>query len=207
MDVGRRVDSKLDANELLLLGLLDRQEMHGYRLHEFLEHQLSFVSDLKRPTAYRLLEQLLRQRLVERSTEREGRRPERMVYRITPEGRTRFETLLREQLASAERVVYPGNVALLFSDRLSREERLDMLEKRLAGVQVQRDALVEVVDAHIPGTAPWLALEHDLAHLDAELAWLKAALDRLQSTVADPAASTVRCAGDSIADCRADAWK
>src|SRR4051812_13792108 len=124
----------MDANELLLLGLLDRQEMHGYRLHEFLEHRLQFVSDLKRPTAYRLLEQLHRQGLVERASEREGRRPERMIYRVTPAGRARFEDLLRLQLASASRTIYPGNAALLFADRVPPEERGSLLRKRLEGV-------------------------------------------------------------------------
>ncbi|HVC35730.1 MAG TPA: helix-turn-helix transcriptional regulator [Chloroflexota bacterium] len=170
----------MDANEVLLLGLLGQEEMHGYKLHEFLEHELNFVSDLKRPTAYRLLEQLLHRQLVERATEREGRRPERMVYRLTAAGQARFETLLREQLADAERVIHAGNVALLFSDRLPPDERRRLLARRRDGVAAQREVLLSIVEAHAPGSTVRLALQHDLAHLDVELGWLTRTIEGLK---------------------------
>ncbi|HEX5414252.1 MAG TPA: helix-turn-helix transcriptional regulator, partial [Chloroflexota bacterium] len=135
----------MDANELLLLGLLRREEMHGYKLHEFLEQKLGFVSDLKRPTAYRLLDRLLSRGFVERETDREGRRPERMVYRFTPAGEARFEKLLREQLADPARVIHSGNVALLFSDQLPPAERRALLIRRREGVADQRAGLAEIV--------------------------------------------------------------
>ncbi|MGH7861559.1 MAG: PadR family transcriptional regulator [Candidatus Dormibacteraceae bacterium] len=170
----------MDSNELLLLGLLDQQDMHGYKLHELLEHQLHFISDLKRSTAYRLLEDLLRRGLVERESEREGRRPERMVYHITPAGQARFQKLLREQLASAQPVFHSGNVALLFSDRIPRDERLALLDRRQAGVAEQRQVMASVVAAHSAGTAVRLTMEHDLAHLETEVAWLSSIITGLK---------------------------
>lgn len=169
-----------EANELLLLGLLEKEEMHGYRLHEFLENQLSFVSDLKRPTAYRLLEQLYRRGLVEREAERSGRRPERLVYQITPAGRSRFEKLLRAQLATAERVMHTGNIALLFSDRIPVDERRGLLRRRLASAREQRSIFAEIVNAHASGRTAHLALTHDLAHLDVEIAWLANLIEELK---------------------------
>lgn len=170
----------MESNELLLLGLLDQQDMHGYKLHELLEHQLHFVSDLKRPTAYRLLEYLLRRGMVEREPEREGRRPERMVYHITAAGRARFDKLLREQLARAEPVIHSGNVALLFSDRVPRDERLGLLERRRGGVEEHRGLMASIVAAHPEGTAVRLAMEHDLAHLETELSWLTSTIQHLK---------------------------
>ena len=170
----------MDANELLLLGLLRREGMHGYKLHEFLEHQLGFVSDLKRPTAYRLLDRLLQRGLVERETDREGRRPERMVYHLTAAGEARFEKLLREQLANPARVIHSGNVALLFSDQLPAAERRALLVRRRDGVATQRAGLAEIIDAHAPGSAVRLALEHDLAHLDVEMTWLTRTIETLK---------------------------
>lgn len=161
-----------NTSRLLLLGLLQGEEMHGYRLHEFLAHQLQFVSDLKRPTAYRLLDQMYQEGLVARETERAGRRPERFVYRPTEAGRATFADLLRVQLASAVRAVDPGNVALLFSDHLPVEERRLLLERRLAGARVQYDELAAIVAAHPVGGSARLALEHDLVHLETELTWL-----------------------------------
>lgn len=161
-----------DTHELLLLGLLDQQSMHGYRLTEFLEHRLETISNLTRPTAYRLLEKLYRQGLVERVAEREGHRPERMVYQIAPNGRLRLELLLREQLAATPTVYYEGNVALLFTDRLPIAERDALLARRRHSVAEQRERIAADASAHRLESSPRLVLEHDLAHLDAELTWL-----------------------------------
>ena len=161
-----------DVYELLLLGLLDQQRMHGYRLAEFLEHRLETVSDLSRPTAYRLLERLYHRGLVEGSAEREGNRPERLVYQITPAGRVRLESLLREQLAAASTVYDSGNVALLFADRLPLAERNALLARRRQSFAEQRERIAASASAHGPGTSPHLILEHSLAHLDTEIAWL-----------------------------------
>ena len=76
----------MDERELLLLGLLKREEMHGYRLSQFLEHQLGSVVPMKRSTAYFLLNKLSQQGLIREESDREGRRPERRVYRLTPDG-------------------------------------------------------------------------------------------------------------------------
>jgi DNA-binding PadR family transcriptional regulator len=160
-----------DRNELLLLGLLQRQAMHGYELYEFLEHRLHFMTDLKKPTAYRLLERLYVQGLVDRSVERAGRRPERLVYRLTHSGLERFESLLREQLASGQPALYPGNIPLLFSDHLPAAERRRLLDARASSLREHRAGIAAGVAAHTPGTTPRLVLEHDLALLDAELEW------------------------------------
>src|SRR5579884_3038659 len=173
----------MSANELLLLGLLEQQEMHGYRLHELLEHQLQFVTDLKRPTAYRMLEQMYRQGLVEREAERSGRRPERVVYHLTPAGRERFERLLRDQLASAERMYHAGNIALLFLDRIPVAERVELLKRRLRGVEEQRAVLASIAQAHSKGSSVRMALEHDLTHLDSEIAWLAKTIEQLKENV------------------------
>ena len=44
--------------QLLLLGLLRREDMHGYRLNEFIERDMAFCTDVKKPTAYYLLDKL-----------------------------------------------------------------------------------------------------------------------------------------------------
>ncbi len=171
----------MSTNELLLLGLLGRQQMHGYELHEMLERQLSFLSDLKRPTAYRLLETLHAQGLVEREVERHGRRPERRVYRLTAKGRARFEELLRAELAAPAYPVDPGNVALLFADQLPAEERAALLDRRRASLEARRDQLASLVARHSAGTSARLVLEHDLARAEAEIAWLSAAAAEIAS--------------------------
>lgn len=166
-----------DSNELLLLGLLDRQRMHGYELHEFLEKRLGFLSDLKKPTAYRLLDKLHGDGLVDRQSERSGNRPERRVYSLTEKGKALFESLLREQLALPDRVSYPSSVSLLFADRLDVVERRELLRKRKLAFEAHRDTLSRILEFHPEGSGARLVLDHDLRHIDAEIGWLNETLN------------------------------
>ncbi|MSP14574.1 MAG: hypothetical protein EXR62_16665 [Chloroflexi bacterium] len=175
----RPVKKLAKAHDLLLLGLLDQESMHGYRLHEFLEHRLSFVSDLKRPTAYHLLEKFFHQGLVEREVEREGKRPERTVYRITASGRKRFVRLLREQLAQAEPP--GGDVAYLFMHRLEPQECIQLLEHRRQAVAEQREVTASLVQVHGLASPARLVLEHTLVHIEAELTWLDRSVRHLKA--------------------------
>ena len=168
-----------DSHELLLLGLLTWESMHGYRLHEFLEHRLHFVTNLKRATAYRLLETLRRRGLVDGETEREGRRPERLVYRLTSDGRKRFETLLRAQISQSHSAVDPSNVALLFLDALPPAERVVGLSERRRHVEDDRQSLDALIQAHPASSPARLVLERELIHHDAEMQWLDRAIATL----------------------------
>lgn len=166
--------------ELLILGLLHHERMHGYALSAFLEHRLRLVSSLKKPTAYRTLERLLARGLVEREVERDGRRPERMVYGITPAGRERLLVLLRQELRHGERLINPMNVPILFWDLLPDAERAALLRERLAEVIAHREETAAFAVAHSEGSSPRLALEHDLVLLDAEIGWLEQTISRLE---------------------------
>jgi DNA-binding PadR family transcriptional regulator len=171
-----------DTAELLVLGLLATQSMHGYALNEFLEQRLRFVSDLKKPTAYRMLARLYEQALVDREPERVGRRPDRMVYHITPSGKERLDTLLRETMASGEWVTFPHNIALLFSHHLAAGEYVDLLSQRRDQLVEQRAVLADYLAAHTPKTPAWLVLDHDLTLLDVELDWLDSTIEHFRAS-------------------------
>jgi DNA-binding PadR family transcriptional regulator len=164
--------SRSAVDELLLLGLLNVQRMHGYELHDFIEHRLDLISDLTKPTAYRILDALYREGLVDRKLEREGRRPERQVYELTAAGRARFGELLREELGRADRAVYSGDVALLFADQLIPIERLALLGERRRDVAIRLAEMTRIRELHPTNTGARLAIDHDCFHLEAEIRWL-----------------------------------
>ena len=66
--------------QLLLLGLLRREEMHGYQINEFIEEKMHFCIDLKKPTAYYILDKLAQQKYVAVEREQAGNRPPRRSY-------------------------------------------------------------------------------------------------------------------------------
>jgi DNA-binding PadR family transcriptional regulator len=168
----------MDERTLLLLGMLRIESQHGYQLNEFIEHNLGRVTDMKKPTAYALLDRLEQAGAITSRLEQEGNRPPRKVYAITEQGRQLFLRLLSETLASAEPYVIAGDVGLMFLDALPLDEALTLLEQRLQAVRAQV-AEIEQVPAHPLGLGIDLAIEHQAVLLRADEAWLTRLIERL----------------------------
>lgn len=166
----------MDTN-LLLLGLLRRASMHGYQLMEFIERNLSTCTDLKKPTAYLGLERLAQQGFVQEQEMREGKRPPRKVYTITPEGEREFLRLLAHNLSTYTPAKFPHDLGLAFADALPAEEIAALLEHRRAMLVAQLDSARQ---APPHGGTLQLLVEHIVTHLESELDWL----DRVRVTFA-----------------------
>jgi len=167
--------------QLLLLGLLRREDMHGYRLNEFIERDLAFCTDVKKPTAYYLLDKLAEQGYiseVEGTTEADSNRPPRITYHITPAGETHFMELLRDNLSHFERHTFPGDIGIAFMDALPAGEAVQRLQARRQAMQAFL-AEMEQVPAH---QGPLnLVVDHHVRHMRAEIDWLDGVLDWLES--------------------------
>jgi DNA-binding PadR family transcriptional regulator len=155
--------------ELLLLGILRREAMHGYRLVEIVETGLRSCTDLKKPTAYFLLGKLARAGMVTRTRTREGKRPPKWVYRLTPKGEESFQAMLRKNLAEFIAPKNPGSAGLAFVDVLPPEEARQLLGQRVAALK----AYATVPTGQAPEGAHGLVTSLERAHLQAELSWLQ----------------------------------
>lgn len=164
----------LDERHLLLLGLIKAQARHGYELADFIERNLCRVTDMKKATAYFLLDRLAALGLVSVRQEQAGNRPPRRVFSITPAGEAAFARLLAATLGQAETMASPADTALMFLEHLPPAAARTAIEQRLAGVR-QRLAETREAQASHPGSVH-LALEHIEVHLSAEAAWLTALL-------------------------------
>lgn len=157
------------GRELLLLGLLRQARMYGYQLHAFLERDLATCTDLKKPTAYFLLDKMTKQGWITQAEEREGNRPPRRVYQVTAEGEQQFQRLLRDNLGGYSMSRFAGDVGLAFADALAPREVLDLLQQRRAAL-VADLAAAHAVPRH-DGSIQFV-VEHRIAHLEAEVRWL-----------------------------------
>ena len=162
--------------ELLLLGLLRKQDMHGYQLAEFIEHTLSQCTDLKKATAYFLLDKMATSGWVTYEETREGKRPLRRVYHLTSEGEAAFQRLLRENLATYQTITFNGDTGLAFLEVLSPAETRLLLEQRRQEIEKQHAAL-KAVPIHT-GSLQWI-IEHQQRHLSAEMEWVDELISRL----------------------------
>jgi DNA-binding PadR family transcriptional regulator len=165
--------------ELLLLGLVRQSGMHGYKIIEFIENDLAMSSNLKKPTAYFLLDKMAQNGWISSVEEREGNRPPRRIYQITDEGEAEFQKLLRAFLAQYEPVKFSGDIALAFADGLPQSELLELLQQRRNALQKIVEA-TRLTPAH-PGFVQFV-IDHRRIHLESELVWMDELLDRILTT-------------------------
>lgn len=122
-----------------VLGLLEEQPRHAYdialtmqqrHMHEHIKLSLG--------TLYHVVEQLQRLGWVQPTeTSREGRRPERTIYTITPEGRRHLLERISELLATPARDYSAFEAGLAFMHQLPRDEAVAMLRRRAQTLRQQ----------------------------------------------------------------------
>ena len=164
---------------LLLLGLLRREDMHGYQLNEFIESDFSFCTDVKKPTAYYLLDRLAEENYITVLAEEQPvpGRPPRRTYRITAEGERHFFELLRETLVTYTPHTFPGDIGIAFLDTLPGDEAAALLNTRSDAIRAALESLRETPEH--AGSLGYV-IEHHVLHLEAEIAWLEKVIDTLR---------------------------
>ncbi len=165
--------------ELLLLGILRQQGMHGYQLAEFIEHNLGSCTDLKKPTAYFLLEKMAAAGWIRYEHGQEGHRPPRRVYHLTGEGEVAFQRLLRQSLSGYTPLTFGDDVGLAFLQTLSPAEAAGLLRQRRAALVAHHEKL-SAAPQH-PGPTHWI-VEHQQRHVRAEIAWVDELIARLETS-------------------------
>ncbi|MGE7603261.1 PadR family transcriptional regulator [Peribacillus sp. NPDC097675] len=162
----------MDTRSLILLGLLMAQSQHGYQINEFIERNLSTITDMKKPTAYATLDKLSKQGYIEVHTEQEGNRPPRKVYSINEKGKQYFYELLIQNLSSAESVKFNGDIGLMFIDHLPLEKVIPALENKLAE-NSKLITMLKKTPVHGSGHGVDFAVAHKIAMLEAETEFIQ----------------------------------
>lgn len=176
----RKVDNLL---ALAVLALAVERPMHPYEMATHLRDRGKDQSiEIKWGSLYTVVRNLEKHGFLEAiETVREGRRPERTVYRATDAGRAEMEDWLRELIGTPEKEyprfeaalsllpgLHPDEVRQLLTDRLTTlREEIDRSQKTLAaaGEQMPRLFLIES--------------EYYLALQRAEVEWVEALLAEL----------------------------
>jgi DNA-binding PadR family transcriptional regulator len=169
--------------QLMLLGLLQRQSLHGYELNRIVRAHGELYADLKKANVYYLLDRLAKEGYVEVTPEpgARGNRGERLVYTRTEAGTRRFGELLHAVLTDYAPTHTGLDVALVFLNQLPRDDAVTILQARRDRVAARRKLVAaefrEVSAAPLPVQ---LAVDHLLTTIDAELGWTDRALAALR---------------------------
>lgn len=185
---------------LTVLCLLREGPLHPYQMQRLVtQRRKDRLLDLHRGSLYNTIAQLLRAGLIEElETSRQGRRPERTVYRLTPEGKARLTTWLREILAVPAAEPSAFLAAIAFLGRLTPWDAQHALERRVTALEAELAAQDQALDAQAvtrhpvlsaldPATVRLLLLDGDYlrAMRQAELTWVTSLLTELRTGALD----------------------
>jgi DNA-binding PadR family transcriptional regulator len=177
--------SELGIWDVAVLAFLHEAPMHPYQMQRLLRvrHKDEILA-LKRGSLYHAIARLLRAGLIAvRTTNREGKRPERTIYRITPAGVTEFIGTIRSMVSTPRRESSEFLAAMSFLVHLDPEEGAQRLTERVQKLQTEvgqltarlASASVHVARIHL------IESEYLLTILKAELGWVKALEKDIQS--------------------------
>jgi DNA-binding PadR family transcriptional regulator len=163
--------------EATVLALLREAPMHPYQMQRLLrQRHKDEILALKRGSLYHAIGRLVEAELISASsTSRDGRRPERTTYRITPAGRKELIRVLRQMVALPRRESSEFMAAVSFLVHLSPAEALPRLDERCQHLELeikQRTAGLQQAPLHVL-RINLLESEYLLAMLRAELAWVR----------------------------------
>jgi DNA-binding PadR family transcriptional regulator len=159
--------------------------MHPYEMQRRIRewHKDEFL-DLKRGSLYHAIERLRRQGAIDPvETTREGRRPERTVYRLTEAGERQMLRWLEEMLAKPVREPTQFFAALSFLPHLTPECVRAQLQQRAALLEAEIAGLDTVLKTLVPriGRLVLVEVEYARAMRQAELAWVQSFQKELQA--------------------------
>jgi len=170
---------------LAVLELLAEAPMHPYEMKQrMVEREHARAIPFRQASIYDTVERLTEAGLVEPLlTNREGRRPERTIYQLTPAGAGELDIWVRRLLEEPTREYPHFGAALMFLGALRhKEEAIKVLERRAAAYEAE----IGNVDTKLRQGAPDLPRlftieeEYGQAMRRAELDWIRRTIEELQ---------------------------
>jgi PadR family transcriptional regulator AphA len=180
---------RLPNTSYIILGLLTTGEKSGYDLKWMLDKNFRhFYWAPAKSQIYGELRRLEAHGLVTGRDVAQEQRPDKRLYRLTPEGHEALEHWMVEDEVKADRYKSPFLAKLFFGHMLPRERLLALLDARrqqLLENITSAEAKQQDLQSRLPDEQdllfPLLTLEYKLACFRAELDWTEQTLHRLQT--------------------------
>jgi DNA-binding PadR family transcriptional regulator len=179
-------ETRRSALALAVLSLLSEEPMHPYRMQQLIKqrHKDDVINVRLRSSLYQTIDRLARAGLIAvQEMEKADNRPERTIYRLTPDGAATARRWLREMLAHPINEFPEFPAALSFLPLLPPDEILTLLISRAEALAAD----LADFDYKLAVVGPWLprlfALEMDYQRTvaAAEHRWLQQVIAELQS--------------------------
>ncbi|MFC1514835.1 helix-turn-helix transcriptional regulator [Candidatus Omnitrophota bacterium] len=156
--------------ELVILGLLKEGPKHGYEIKKLLKDVLGVFTSFESTSIYYPLKSLEEKGYLAKEVSKEGLRPERYSYKLTPKGKEELDRLLVDNFLSLERPFVNVDLSLYFLPYIDKEVfgrklkiRLKALERVKRWLQKRIEEFKQEDKKHLKKI-----LEHNLKLLEAE---------------------------------------
>lgn len=145
--------------EYAILGLLERQPMHGYEMfQQFQSGTLGQIVHLEMSQMYAFLKKLERMGYIEAELEAQGVRPPRKIFHLTEQGRATFHAWLTAPVERPREIRLLFLIKLYFAQALIPTQLPHLIDLEVAACQ---KFLAHLEARHIPDSH-----SHDTAFLD-----------------------------------------
>jgi DNA-binding PadR family transcriptional regulator len=178
--------SKQSSNPLALavLVLLFERPMHPYEIAATLRvRNKSGSIKLRYGSLYTVIDALLEEKLIEvKQTVREGRRPERTIYALTPDGLKRMQEWMRSLLGTPVKEYPQFEAALSLLPAVPPDEAIALLEARvvrLGDMCEELRAAINEAGRHVEALF-LVENEYRLNLLEAERQFIEGLIQRLR---------------------------
>ena len=168
-------------HELILLGLLADKPCHGYEIKKKIKEILTIFAGVDVTSIYYPLTVLEKKGFLTRRSDRQGRRPQRFIYELTPKGRSRFKQLLTKSLLDLKRPQFSLDVSLYFLDNIPADIVRRRLRARMMILEKLARRLKQTIETlSLPqGSTSARILEHNLQMVEAESRFLASLMETL----------------------------
>ena len=183
---GHEAGTEFSPLAMMVMGLLAERPMHPYEIAMQMRHRHMDESiSLNYGTLYHCVSALLKRAAIEpEGIEREGRRPERTVYRLTERGREEFLTEVQQLISQPVREVTRFGAGLCLAVHLEASSFASMLRQRAGRLDSEASALeIRLRSLWDAGLARAWLLDHerDLAARREEAHWARQIAGELEA--------------------------
>jgi len=160
--------------ELIFLGLLKESPTHGYEIKKKIKEIFSLIAGIELKSIYYPLRLLEKKGLVTKQINKQGKRPQRFVYGLTPKGENRFSELLAQSFLNFKRPQFSLDLSLYFLHYIKPGIARRRLRGRMLILDRLSGELREMVDSLKKKRSLSLAciLEHNLEMVETESKFL-----------------------------------
>jgi len=172
-----------------ILGILAEGDLHGYELKSSFDEKVGEFWSLNYGQIYSTLDRLEKEELVAHDRQAQEKRPDRKIFRITPQGRNELEKWLSTPVTKVRALRDEFFVKLVFMDKTNPGPVLELIDKQKVlylkhmNRLTHRKVALKKEAGSLAGLTTELLMDAGLFHAEADIRWLTLCEAKIKSAI------------------------